>query len=427
LAQRIAQDGSIIPPFTLLGYSDDYALQSAAAAGALAKEIPPGAQPLWRGGRRRHDKIRIAYLSADFHEHATALLMAGLFELHDRARFEIIGVSYGPDDRSEMRARLVRVFDQFHDVQSRDDLDVARLLHQAEVDIAVDLKGHTQHARLGILAHRPAPVQATYLGYPATTGADFIDYVIADKIVLPFDQQPFFTERIVHLPGCYQVNDAKRSIAAETPSRRQAGLPEQGFVFCCFNGSYKITSQLFDIWMRLLRAVEGSVLWLLHDNDAAVDSLRREAAARGVDPERLVFAERTDPARHLARLRLAGLCLDTLPYNAHTTASDALWVALPIVTCTGRSFAGRVATSLLHAAGLPELATASLAEYESLALRLATDAPLVRGLRERLARSRSGCSLFDTDLFRRRIEKAFLRMWETCQSGGVPQSFAVDP
>ena len=425
LAERIAHDRSSITPFTLLGYSDDYALQLAAATGAVANEAPQRLQPLWRGGDRRRDKIRIAYLSADFHEHATALLMAGLFELHDRDRFEVIGVSYGRDDGSGMRARVVRAFDQFHDVQSMDDMGVANLLHEREVDIAVDLKGHTQHSRLGILAYRPAPVQVTYLGYPGTTGADFIDYVIADEIVLPFDQQPFFTERIVHLPDCYQVNDSKRDIAAETPSRREAGLPEKGFVFCCFNASYKITAPLFDIWMRLLQAVDGSALWLLHDNDAAVENLRREAARRGVEPERLVFAARTDPAGHLARLRLADLCLDTLPYNAHTTGSDALWVGVPLVTATGRSFAGRVATSLLHAVGLPELAAKDLIEYEALALRLATDPSLLSEFRQRLAQNGSTRSLFDTAGFCRHLESAYTTMWEILKRGEKPRGFAV--
>src|SRR5262249_39254021 len=281
----------------------------------------------------RHDRIRIAYLSADFHGHATAYLTAQLFERHDRSRFEVVGVSFGPDDGSRMRARLVRAFDQFHDVRSKSDLEIANLLNELQIDIAVDLKGHTKGSRPRIFAHRPAPIQVSYLGYPGTTGAEFIDYVIADPIVLPFDQQPFYTEKIVHLPECYQVNDSQRQIAERTPTRREAGLPDQGFVFCCFNNNYKITAPVFDVWMRLLAAVEDSVLWLVRDNAAAENNLRKQAAARGIDPARLVFAEKQPLADHLARHRLADLFLDTLPYNAHTTASDALWAGLPVLTC----------------------------------------------------------------------------------------------
>ena len=281
-----------------------------------------------------------------------------------------------------------------------------KLLNELEVDIAVDLNGRTEEARLGILARRPAPVQATYLGYPGTTGADFIDYVIADPTVLPLDQQPFYTEKIVHLPECYQVNDSTRKIAADTPTRREAGLPDDGFVFCCFNNNFKITAPVFDVWMRLMGQVEGSVLWLLQD-DAARENLRGQRRRAG--STRPAWCSRTDrsPRQHLARHRLADLFLDTLPYNAHTTASDALWAGLPVLTCKGAGFAGRVAASLLYAAGLPELVTSDLREYEALALRLATDASLLRGLRQRLAQNRATCPLFDTDRFRRHIESAY--------------------
>jgi protein O-GlcNAc transferase len=387
--------------------------------------MPVPAQPLWNGASRRHDKLRIAYLSADFRRHPVASLIAELFELHDRARFEISGISFGPDDQSDMRARLVRSFDQFHDVQSKSDRDVAKLLNDMQVDIAVDLNGRTEDSRLGILAHRPTPVQVTYLGYPGTTGADFIDYVIADETVLPFDQQPFYTERIVHLPDCYQVNDSTRKIAALSPSRSKAGLPDEGFVFCCFNNNFKITAPVFDVWMRLLGLVEGSVLWLLQD-DAARENLSKAAAARGIDPARVVFAGLQEPQAHLARHRLADLFLDTLPYNAHTTASDALWAGLPVLTCKGGAFAGRVAASLLHAAGLPELATGDLGEYEALALRLATDPSLLGGFRHRLAQTRASCPLFDTDRFRRHIEDAYITMWEIQQRGESPRSFSVE-
>jgi protein O-GlcNAc transferase len=426
LESRVAQRHSIIPPFTLLGYGCDPSVQLECARWSIESEMPVAAQPPWKAATRPDDKLRIAYLSTDFRRHPVAALIAELIELHDRARFEVVGISYGPDDQSDLRERLARAFDQFHDVRSRSDRDVAELLNHLQVDIAIDLSGRTQDSRLGILVHRPAPVQATYLGYAGTTGAGFIDYVIADQTVLPFDQQPFYTERIVHLPDCFQANDSTRKIAAATPTRSEAGLPEGGFVFCCFNNNFKITQPVFDVWMRLLRAVEGSVLWLSQDNAEAKENLRKAAAARGVDPARLIFAPRVErDDEHLARHRLADLFVDTLPYNAHATASDALWAGLPLLTCRGASYAGRVATSLLYAAGLPELATDDLAEYEALALRLATDAALLGGFRHRLAQNRAACPLFDGDRFRRHIENAYATMWELQRRGESPRSFSV--
>jgi predicted O-linked N-acetylglucosamine transferase (SPINDLY family) len=267
----------------------------------------------------------------------------------------------------------------------------------------------------------------SYLGFPGTTGADFIDYIIADPIVLPFAEQAHYSERIVHLPGCYQVNDRKRAVPLRALSREELGLSAGAFVFCCFNNNWKITPDIFDVWMRLLRAVEGSVLWLVRDNADAATNLRREAAARGVDPARLVFAERMAHADHLARHRAADLFLDTLPCNAHTTASDALWAGLPVLTCRGRTFAGRVAASLLNAAGLPELVTETLDDYEALALRLATEGSLRRELREKLERDRTRMPLFDTDLSRRHIEAAYTTMWDLWQRGEPPRSFSVEP
>ena len=328
-----------------------------------------------------------------------------------------------PKDAVAWRSRA----DHFHDVRGLGDYEVAKLLNELEIDIAVDLKGYTQNSRFGIFAHRPAPIQVSYLGFPGTTGADFIDYVIADEIVLPFDQQPFWSEKIVHLPGCYQVNDRKRQIAERTPTRKECGLPEQGFVFCSFNNNYKITPPFFDIWMRLLDKVEGSVLWLLRDNAAAEQNLRREAAARGIDPVRLVFADRLPLAEHLARHRLADLFLDTLPVNAHTTASDALWAGLPVLTSIGKGFAARVAASLLDAVGLPELATKSLEEYETLALKLAREPALLSAYRERLEKNRLTAPLFDTDRFRQHIEQAYLTMLDIHDRGEKPRSFSVAP
>lgn len=377
----------------------------------------------YQGGR----KLRIGYLSADFCRHATALLMVELFERHDKASFEIIGYSHGPDDRSELALRLKEAFNEFVDIRAMGDEEAAARIKADKIDILVELKGYTKGARTGIAARRPAPVQVSFIGFPGTMGTEFIDYIIADPLVLPMDQQPFFCEKIVQLPHCYQPNDTKRLIANITPARAECGLPEQGFVFCSFNNTYKITPQFFDIWMRLLKAIPDSVLWLLDANDLAKQNLRREAAARGVEPSRLIFAPRLPSPEHLARHRVADLFLDTLPYNAHTTASDALWAGLPVLTCAGGTFAGRVAGSLLHAAGLPELITHSLSGYESLALKLAREPSLLQGIRMRLLENRLKAPLFDIAQFTRHYEVALIRMWENWANGGEPQAFAIPP
>jgi protein O-GlcNAc transferase len=427
LAAHVMAHASYIEPFTLLAYSDDPSLQLACARNYVRAKFPVTPDPLWRRPIHHHAKIRLAYLSAGFHRHPVAHLTSELFELHDRSRFEVLAISCGPDDGSAERARLRRAFDQFHDIGAATDRAAAELIRDLEVDILVDRTGHSKDARPGVLARRAAPIQVNYLGFAGTMGADFIDYIIADPVVLPFDQQPFVSERIVHLPDCYQVNDSTREIAARVPPRRELGLPEHGFVACCFNNNYKITAPVFDVWMRLLRGIEGSVLWLLQDNPEAERNLRREAAARGIDPARLVFAARQPLADHLARQRAADLFLDTLPFNAHTTASDALWAGLPLLTCAGATFAGRVGASLLTAVGLDELVTRSLDDYEALARRLAADRPLLAGLRERLAQNRLRFPLFNTDRYRRHIEAAYATMWELWQRGERPRSFSVDP
>jgi predicted O-linked N-acetylglucosamine transferase (SPINDLY family) len=427
LRAQVRSAGNVVEPFTFLAVSHSAEEQRLCAERYVQDRLPARPAPLWQGTRYRHDRIRLAYLSADYHEHATAYLAAGLFERHDRARFELIGVSYGPDDASPMRERLMRAFDRFVDVRSRSDEEIARMLLDLEVDIAVDLKGHTTGSRPGILAHRPAPIQAAYLGYPGTMGAPFIDYLLADRCVIPHDEQRFYTEKVVYLPGCYQVNDARRAIAPRTPSRAEAGLPGEGFVFCCFNNNYKILPPVFGAWMRLLRDVPQSVLWLLEDNAAARRNLQEAARTRGVDPARLVFAPRLPPAEHLARHRVADLFLDTLPCNAHTTASDALWAGLPVLTCAGTTFAGRVAASVLSAAGLDELVTRNPQEYEALALALARDPRLLAGLREKLARSLPAAPLFDTDLLCRGLEAAYAAMWQSWQRGEPPVSFTARP
>ncbi len=426
MAARVQDATSIVAPFVLLGYSSDPSLQRRCAEKFVRDKVPTPLVPAFcRAGERSSARIRLAYLSADFHEHATAYLSAGLFEQHDRDRFEVIGVSFGHSRPGATRNRIVRAFDQFHDVRDLGDAEIADLLVELGVDIAIDLKGHTLDSRLGVLARRPAPIQVSYLGYPATMGADFIDYLIGDATVTPFAHQPFYAERIVHLPGSYQVNDSRRGRAAGTPTRVQAGLPDQGVVFCCFNGNWKITPAVFDVWMRLLRQVPASTLWLLKSNEVAERNLRREAEQRGVSPSRLVFGEVLPADRHLARYPLADMFLDTLPVNAHTTASDALWAGLPVLTCLGEAFAGRVAASLLQAAGMPDLIVNDLAAYEATALRLANDPAGLAGLKARLEASRDDCALFDTRRFARHIEAAYAAMWEARRGGEAPTSFAV--
>ncbi len=382
----------------------------------------PRFAPLWRGELYAHDRLRIAYLSADFRAHATATLAAGLFEQHDRTRFEVTAISFGRNDGSPMRARLERAFDHFCDVEGWPDQEIADLLRRREIDIAVDLMGFTADHRLAVLARRPAPIQVNYLGYPATIGAPYIDYVLADATVVPAEHSAYFSEQVVWLPGCYQVNDDRRAVAPRRPSRAECGLPEKGFVFCCFNDAQKITPAFFDIWMRLLQAVDGSVLWLLQSHAAASDNLRREAEKRGVAAQRLIFAPRTDLESHLARHDCADLFLDTLPVNAHTTASDALWAGLPLVTCLGPSFVGRVAASLLKAVGLDELVTGSREAYEALALKLAQEPAALAAVRRRLAAGRRTCGLFDTGRTTRHIEAAYTMLWRRHQWGERPRA-----
>lgn len=413
-------------PFALLSMAATARQQLActcAAAGELRSK-PFDFGP--RLPREADAKLRVGFLSSDFCRHATALLAVQLPELIDRARFELLAYSNASDDGSEIGARMRSAFDRLVDIRAMSDEEAARRIHDDGVDVLIDMKGFTAGARLEVMALRPAPVQASFLGFPGTTGADFIDYVLADPIVAPMERQADYSENIVHLPHCYQPNDATRRIAELTPTRAQCGLPDAGFVFCCFNNSYKLTPAVFDVWMRLLAACPGGVLWLLDSNALMRENLRSEAQARGVDPDRLVFAPKTASADHLARHRLADLFLDTLPYNAHTTASDALWAGLPVLTCAGETFAGRVAASLLCAVGLPELVTTSLAEYERLALDLACGDPArLRGIRGRLNAGRLTSALFDAPRYVRNFEAALTRMWEIHASGQAPRPFAV--
>ena len=378
-----------------------------------------------RDADRRQARLRVGYLSADFHLHATAALIAEVFELHDKSRIETFGYSIGASDEGAMRRRLVAALDDFCDLSALSHDDAARRIKCDDIDILVDLKGFTFQARPEILARRPAPIQVNYLGYPSTMGASFVDYIIGDRVVTPFEHTPFYAEKIVQLPASYQPNDRSRPIAAKTPTRAACGLPEHGFVFCCFNASYKITPRVFDIWMRLLRDVPDSVLWLYAPNALAPANLQREAAARGIDAARLVFAPKLPIPLHLARMRRGDLFLDTSPVGAHTTASEALWVALPVLTYAGEAFAARVGASLVEAVGLPELVSKTLEAYEETARRLATDQHALRVLRERLAANRATAPLFDTPRYTRDLERAFARMAEICDAGERPRSFSI--
>jgi len=390
-------------------------------------KFPPAPTRVYAGERYDNKRIRVGYLSGEFRQQATSVLITELFELHDKGRFEIFAFDNGWDDSSELRGRINRAFDEIIDVSRLPDHEAAMAIRERKIDILVNLNGYFGKGRQGVFARRPSPVQVNYLGFPGTTGADYIDYIIADQHVIPAGHEAHYTEQVVYLPDTYQVNDSKRKISDETPTRAEERLPEKGFVFCCFNNNYKFTPGMFDVWMRLLSHVEGSVLWLLGDRSTASSNLRREAELRGVAPERIIFAERMKLDKHLARHRLADLFLDTIPYNAHTTASDALWAGLPLLTCLGTTFPGRVAASLLNAVGLPELVTRSLPEYEARALEFAATPAMLAGVRARLARNRTREPLFDSDRFRRYLESAYATMWSRHQREEPPEGFSVQP
>jgi protein O-GlcNAc transferase len=388
----------------------------------------PAQQPLKSGPivPDGHDRIRVAYVSADFREHPVSHLLAGVLEQHDRRRFDTLAISLTLPDESLIGKRVRSAFTQFVDVSQSSDREVLALLRELEVDIAVDLTGLTSGSRPGLFAVRPAPVQVNFLGYPGTLGAACYDYIVADRIVIPESDRSFYDEKVIYLPHCFQPNDTSRPSTDRVPTRAECALPDRGFVFCCFNTHYKISPRLFDVWMRLLGNTEGSVLWLAAGDETVTRNLRREAAARGVAPERLVFAPRLpEQADHLARYQLADLFLDTLPFNAHTTASDVLWAGLPLLTCRGSSYAARVSASLLTAMGCPELITSNLEDYEACAEKIAKTPAFLDELRSRLASNRLTTPLFDTQRYCRDLESAYVTMYERCKRGEAPQSFTV--
>jgi len=398
--------GGSVPPMMLLSLNGDEMLQLQAARNIVAERYP-GLAPLWTGERPRHGRIRLAYMSSDLGEHPVGAQIAELIECHDRSRFEVIAFSTGPDDGSTLRWRLKAGFDHFHDLWGLTAQRSAEFIRDCEVDVLVELNGHTQRGSLDILRRRPAPVQVSWLGYAGTGGAPFIDYLIADRVVAPNPQA--FSERLEYLPRTFFVTDSTRVIGA-SPSRTEAGLPAQGFVFCGFNHVMKLGSQNFARWMRILAQVPASVLWLREPGETAVANLRHAASGHGIAPERLVFAAHVASDVHLARHALAGLFLDILPYNAHATAADALWAGLPVLTCAQGCFAGRVAASLLHAVGLPELIAPTPEDYEIMAVALARDPERLAALKAKLAANRATAPLFDTPRFARDIEAIYTKL-----------------
>lgn len=414
-------------PFAFLSVADSPPDQLQCAR-SIARPPESQEEPLWRGERYHHDRIRLAYLSSDFYDHATMYLAVGMFELHDRAKFEIHALSYGGNQRStSIVGRLSNAFEHFENVAALSARQTAERVRELEIDVLVDLKGHTANSRLGILAHRPAPIQVHFLGYPGTLGEQFVDYLIADKHVIPPQDRTFYTENIVYLPHCYQVTDNRRTIDPVPWSRERAGLPPSGPVFCAFHQTYKLNPPLFDVWMRLLHHMPEATLWLLEDDGEAKARLSSEAAARGIKPERIVFAPRIQPAVHLARLKLADVFLDTWPVGAHTTASDALWVGVPVIALQGKGFAARVSASVARAAGLEDLICESLSEYEETVHRLCTDRARLVATRERLELGVRHSPLFDTAGFTHALESAYAHMHAIHQSGFAPRSFEIPP
>ena len=415
ISKKVVANEKVATPFPLLALNDDALLHKKSSEIYIQSKylFNPVLGPILK--RPKNKKIRVGYFSADFKNHPVSLLTAELYELHDKNQFEIIAFSFGVDDKSPMRLRLSQAFDQYIDVSDMSDLEIAELSRNLKIDIAVDLGGFTSNSRTGIFSYRAAPIQLSYIGYLGTMGAEYYDYLLADKTIVSIESQKFYSEKIAYLPS-YQVNDRKRIISDRQFTRVELGLPENGFIFCCFNNNYKILPAMFDSWMRILNAVEGSVLFLYAENEWSKANLIQEASLRGIDSARLIFGAHIPTEEYLARYRVCDLFLDTFPYNAGTTASDALWVGLPVLTLMGQSFASRMAASLLNAIGLPELITNTQAEYETLAIELAMNHQKLRDIKLKLANNRLTAPLFDTPLFVKNIEAAYLTMVEQYQA-----------
>lgn len=426
LEQEIANGKKVAVPFAVPALTGNPGLQKKAASIYLQDQYPAN-QLLGELQRYdKHEKIRIAYFSADFRKHPVSLLTAEMFELHDRSKFELMAFSFGPDTGDQVRARVAAAFDQFIDVREKTDKAIAKLARTMEIDIAIDLTGLTSDARPGVFALRAAPIQVNYLGYPGSIDSGYHDYIIADRTVIPESRRNDYSEKIAHLPDSYMANDSKKKISETKFTREELGLPPKGFIFCCFNNHYKISPVTFAGWMRILAKVTDSILWLPDAGPFAKDNLRQAAVAHGIDPERIYFAPKLPKlADHLARLKVADLFLDTLPFNAHATASDALWAGLPLLTCSGEAFAGRVAASLLNALELPELITTSQQAYELRAIKLASEAASLDKIRKKLARNRLSSALFDSRNFVKHIESAYITMHERHHADLPPDHITV--
>jgi predicted O-linked N-acetylglucosamine transferase (SPINDLY family) len=429
---KVEGSAKVLEPFIVLSMVDSLAVQRKAAEIYCADKHPAAANLIWSGQRYEHKKIRVAYVSCDFWLHPATLNNIGVWERHDRERFEVIAISYGPvfqedaTPQGQMRARLVKAFDKFLDVGDKSDEQIARLMREMEVDIALDISGTMQGARQGIFAHKPAPVQVNLYGY--TSGSSYMDYMVSDRVVIPPESQWGYTEKVVYMPTAWLANDPTREVSERQFSKQEMGLPEAGVVYCSFNNAYKMNPQMFDVWMRILQRVPGSVLWLQAAGQEKVkENLRKEASVRGVDPARLVFADKIESmAEHLARHRLADVFLDTLPFNAQTTAVDALWAGLPVLTCMGEGVIARMAGSVLMALGLEELVTNDWQEYEEKAVRIGLEAGYAKSLKEKLERNRKDSPLFDTKRLTRNMERAYEQMHERVQQGLGPQAFEVE-
>jgi predicted O-linked N-acetylglucosamine transferase (SPINDLY family) len=428
LIEKVQESKKVIQPFALMSLSDDPALHKKSSEINVNFRFlfNPSLGPILKHSKK--EKIRIAYFSADFRSHAVALLTAQLYEIHDRSRFEIFAFSLLKSPHGdEMNARLRNSFDHFLDVEDISDKEIAQMARDLQIDIAVDLAGHTQHARTGIFAYRAAPIQVNWLGYPGTMGADYMDYIIADKTLIPPQAEQFYSEKVVYLPDTYMVDDSKRIPSSRLFSRQEFGLPENTFIFCCFNNDYKFNAKVLDSWSRILLAVEDSILWISENNQPFKANITAEFEQRGINPSRIIFAQRVDSmADHLARYSLAGLFLDTYPYNAHTTTIDALKAGVPVLTLIGQSFPSRVAASLLNAIGLPELVTTTQKEYETLAIQLASDPSRLLAIKNKLADNRLSAPLFDTPLFAKNLEAAYLKMYERYQTDLEPEHLVIE-
>ena len=410
LTKKIDIGKKVSPTFQLLSLIDDPSIHKKSAEIFSNHDYPKSNTFTKISNYHNHEKIKIGYFSPDFRNHPVPRLNAELYEIHDRKKFEIYAFSFGQDTKDEMNIRIKAGVDHFHDVNMMSDRDVVKLARSLEIDIAVDLGGFTTGSRQGIFAMSTAPIQVNYLGYPGTMGVDYMDYLIADKTIIPKEKHKYYSEKIVYMPYSYQANLSKSNISPTSLTRKEVGLPDIGFVFCCFNNQHKITPTTFAGWMRILKVSEGSVLWLLIKNDSSAKNLKKEAAKFGVNEDRLIFAPSISNEDHLRRIQLADLFLDTLPYNAHTTASDALRVGLPLLTCKGNSFASRVAASLLNSVNLPEMITTSQDQYESFAIELASNPEKMKTIKDKLVFNLNTAPLYNAELYTRHLEAAYLKM-----------------